>query len=194
MLSRLMRFQETLQDFTRIFFTFKELTSKPVGFMQSCCALFVLIFSRWLPLVWFTRPSVVIVKLIVKTQANNCLSCPISCSTTPSDMHTCHLHAHMSSACHLHIICSTPHGHCGTKLSFYCDRNWLLNEICCNNVVSFQDHVNDLQHNLYWWFSLHVTYGHCSHVICICTCHPHIIWVYAYYVHIICSGPWYISS
>ena len=61
-------------------------------------------------------------------------------------------------------------------------------------VVSFQDHVNDLWHNLCWWFSLHVTSGHCSHVICICTCHPHIIWAYVYYAHIICSGPWYIPS
>ena len=61
-------------------------------------------------------------------------------------------------------------------------------------VVSFQDHINDLWDNLYWWFSLHVTSGHCSHVICICRCHPHIIWAYVYYVHIICSGPWYIPS
>ena len=59
---------------------------------------------------------------------------------------------------------------------------------------SFQDHVNNLRHNLCWWFSLHVASGHCSYVICICTCHPHIIWAYAYYVHIICSGPWYIPS
>ena len=28
--------------------------------------------------------------------------------------------------------------------------------------------------------SLHVKSGHCSHIICICTCHPHIIWAYAY--------------
>ena len=61
-------------------------------------------------------------------------------------------------------------------------------------ISGFQDHVNDLRHNLCWWFSLHVASGHCSHVICICTCHPHIIWAYAYYAHIICSGPWYIPS
>ena len=62
---------------------------------------------------------------------------------------------------------------------------WNLSQQCW--VVSFQDHVNNLRHNLCWWFSLHVTSGHCSHVICICTCHPHIICI-------ICSGPWYISS
>ena len=101
-------------------------TSKPVGFMQSCCALWI--FSRWLPLVWFTRPSVLIVKLIAETQANICLSCPISCSTTPGDMRMSsvhrphivhmlsahHLHAHTSSTCHLHTHTSStchPHTH-----------------------------------------------------------------------------------
>ena len=69
---------------------------------------------------------------------------------------------------------------------------WNLSQECW--AVSFQDHVNDLSDNLCWWFSLHVASGHCSHVICICTCHPHIIWAYAYYAHIICSGPWYIPS
>ena len=67
---------------------------------------------------------------------------------------------------------------------------WNLSQECW--VVSFQDHVNDLWDNLYWWFSLNVASGHCSHVICICTCHRHIIWAYVYYAHIICSGPWYI--
>ena len=60
---------------------------------------------------------------------------------------------------------------------------WNLWQECW--IVSFQDFLRD---NLCCWFSLHVTSGHCSHIICICTCHPHIIWAYAYYVHIICSG------
>ena len=89
--------------------------------------------------------------------------------------------------CHPYIISSTLY------ISYYIKLiEWNLSQECW--VVSFQDHINDLWDNLYWWFSLHVTSGHCSHVICICTCHPHIIWAYAYYVHIICSGPWYIPS
>ena len=62
---------------------------------------------------------------------------------------------------------------------------WNLWQECW--IFPFQDHVNDLRDNLCCRFSLHVTSGHCSHLICICTCHPHIIWAYAYYVHIICS-------
>ena len=89
--------------------------------------------------------------------------------------------------CHPYIISSTLYISYHIKLT-----EWNLSQECW--VVSFQDHINDLQDNLYWWFSLHVTSGHCLHVICICTCHPHIIWAYAYYVHIICSGPWYIPS
>ena len=61
-------------------------------------------------------------------------------------------------------------------------------------IVSFQDHVNDLRDNLCCWFSLHVKSGHSSHIICICTCHLHIIWAYVYCAHIICSGPWYLPS
>ena len=139
---------------------------------------------------------------------DTCLSCPISCSTTPGvicmlsahhlqthmsstccphivcmlSAHTCHLHAiHISAThfpelpnfmqyytwCHLHIICRhtchphvihrcvhhphivcrhichpyvicrTPHGQRGPELSFYCDRNWLLNGICRKNVELF---------------------------------------------------------
>ena len=60
-------------------------------------------------------------------------------------------------------------------------------------VVSFQDHINDLRDNLCWWFCLHIASRHCSHVICIFTCHLHIIWAYAYNTHIICTGPWYVS-
>ena len=45
--------------------------------------------------------------------------------------------AGMSSACHPHVVCSIPHGHRGPKLSFYSDRNWLLNGICHKNVEFF---------------------------------------------------------
>ena len=69
---------------------------------------------------------------------------------------------------------------------------WNLWQECW--IVSFQDYVNDLWDNLCCWFSLHVKSGHCSHLICICICHLHIIWAYAYYAHIICSGPWYLPS
>ena len=54
---------------------------------------------------------------------------------------------HMSSICHPHVVCrfighphiiwSTPHGHHSSKLSFHCDRNWLLNRICHKNVELF---------------------------------------------------------
>ena len=86
------------------------------------------------------------------------------------------LHTHMSSAHHLYVICTATHGQHGPELLFYCDRNLLLNGICGRNVeLFFQDYVNDLRDNLCCWFSLHVKSGHCSHLICICTCHLHII-------------------
>ena len=110
-----------------------------------------------------------------------CLSCPISCSITPSvtcmssvddtrmrlcwrfrladdicqlehhphivhrrvcclhniRRHVCHLHVICRHICHLHIICRIPHGQHGPELSFYSDRNWLLNGICRNNVELF---------------------------------------------------------
>ena len=54
---------------------------------------------------------------------------------------------HTSSICHPHVVCrfighphiiwSTPHGHHSSKLSFHCDRNWLLNRICHKNVELF---------------------------------------------------------
>ena len=69
---------------------------------------------------------------------------------------------------------------------------WNLWQECW--IVSFQDHVNDLRDNLCWWFSLHVASGHCSHLICICTYHLHIIWAYVYYAHIICTSPSYVLS
>ena len=146
-------------------------------------------------------------------QSCSCLSCRISCSTVPGVMCTSparHLHIVCMSSTHVrmlsapgHIICTLSAGHLHHSswspwawTIFYCDRNLLLNGICGRNVefVSFQDHVNDLRDNLCCWFSLHVKSRHCSHLICICTCHLHIIWAYAYYAHIICSGPWYLPS
>ena len=57
----------------------------------------------------------------------------------------CHPHVVRRWVHHPHVVCST-HGHRGPKLSFYSDRNWLLNGICHKNVefFLFQDHVNDL--------------------------------------------------
>ena len=51
--------------------------------------------------------------------------------------HVHHPHIICRHICHLHIICRTPHGQRGPELSFYCDRNWLLNGICRNNVELF---------------------------------------------------------
>ena len=100
---------------------------------------------------------------------------------------------------HLHIVCkpSAPLLMVTVGLNYLLlwqkfVIEWNLWQECW--IVSFQDHVNDLQDNLCCWFSLHVKSGHCSHLICICTCHLHIIWAYAYYAHIICSGPWYLPS
>ena len=166
-----------------------------------------------------------LVKLIAQTQANTCLSCPISCSTTPGVMrtssahviHACRPHViHASSTRHPHVICAcayvvrtrTHHPHIIYTSSALLPMvsmglnylllwqefviEWNLWQECW--IVAFQDHVNDLRDNLCCWFSLHVKSGHCSHLICICTCHLHIIWAYAYYAHIICSGPWYLPS
>ena len=103
-----------------------------------------------------------------------------------------HPQACMSSARHLQVCTSSAHCLQHSSWSAWTWTifllwqelviGWNLSQQCW--VVSFQDHVNDLRHNLCWWFSLHVASGHCSHVIWVCTCHPHIIWAYAYYAHI----------
>ena len=103
------------------------------------------------------------------------------------------LHTHMSSTHHLYVICTATHGHRGPELSFTVTGICYWMEFVAGMLkCSFQDHVNDLWDNLCCWFSLHVKSGHCSHLICMCTYHLHIIWAYAYYAHIICSGPWYL--
>ena len=51
--------------------------------------------------------------------------------------HVHHLHIVCRYICHPHIICRTPHGQHGPELSFYSDRNWLLNGICHKNVELF---------------------------------------------------------
>ena len=108
-------------------------------------------------------------------------------------LHVVHTHTH------LHIICtsSTPLLMVSVGLNYLLPVTgicywWNLWQECW--IVSFQDHVNDLRDNLCWWFSLHVTSGHCSHLICMCTYHLHIIWAYAYYAHIICTSPSYVLS
>ena len=119
---------------------------------------------------------------------------------------TCRLHVICACAyvvrtrtCHPHIVCrpSAPLLMVTMGLNYLLLWQeflieWNLWQECW--IVSFQDHVNDLWDNLCCWFSLHVKSGHCSHLICICICHLHIIWAYAYYAHIICSGPWYLPS
>ena len=75
-------------------FLFINLTSKPVGFMQSCS---------------IRRPHVHVVR-------THTLSAHVVCTCRP------HLHIIRTCTCHPHIICSTPHGQHGPKLSFYSDR------------------------------------------------------------------------
>ena len=198
------------------------LTSKPVGFMQSC--------PRWLPLVWFTRPSIVVTSQINSPDPGKYLP------ELPNFMqYYTWCHAHIVRARHPctssthrpHVVCASSARHpCVICACSYVVRTrthhlhiiytssallpmvsmglnylllwqefiieWNLWQECW--IVPFQDYVNDLQDNLCCWFSLHVKSGHCSHIICICTCHLHIIWAYAYYAHIICSGPWYLPS
>ena len=86
--------------------------------MASSCLIYQA-FDLWL----------LLVKLIAETQANTCLSCPISCSTTPGVTRTSSadvVHAHLPRtssvyvvhACHLHIV----------STSFVC---YLCMRICC---------------------------------------------------------------
>ena len=110
----------------------------------------------------------------------------------------CHLYVICTCTCHPHIVCqlSAPLLMVSVGLNYLLLWQefviwWNLWQECC--IVSFQDHVNDLRDNLCWWFSLHVASGHCSHLICICTYHLHIIWAYAYYAHIICTSPFICS-
>ena len=205
--------------------------------MQSC--------PRWLPLVWFTRPSVVTSQInsrdsgkyplvwftrpLVVTSQINSRDPGKYLPELPNFMQYytwCHAHVvrarrrphvvRSSSPRRLCVICAcayvvrtrTHHPHIIYTSSALLPMvtgglnylllwqefviEWNLWQECW--IVSFQDHVNDLRDNLCCWFSLHVKSGHCSHLICICTCHLHIIWAYAYYAHIICSGPWYIPS
>ena len=185
-------------------------TRKTFVFTQSC--------PRWLPLVWFTRPLVVTSQINSRDPGKYLPELP-----NFMQYYTwCHAHvvrAHRpctSSACHLRVICActyvvrtrTHHPHIIYMSSALLPMvtvglnylllwqefviEWNLWQECW--IVSFQDYVNDLRDNLCCWFSLHVKSGHCSHLICICTCHLHIIRAYAYYAHIICSGPWYLPS
>ena len=175
---------------------------------------------RWLPLVWFTRPSVVTSQINSQDPGKYLPELPNFMQYyTWYHMHVIRMssaHARMLSAHHLHIVCACvyvvrtrtrcPHIICRPSpplLMVSMGLNYLLlwQELVIEWnlwqecwIVSFQDHVNDLRDNLCCWFSLHVVSGHCSHLICICTCHLHIIWGYACYAHIICSSPWYLPS
>ena len=112
-----------------------------------------------------------------------------------------HLHIICSCTCHPHIICSTPQGQCGPKLSFYSDRIQLLNGICLKNVGHMhimrtlfavvldiflpnrqcQCHPYVISSTLY--ISYHVQLSFCTlsaqmyivHVICMLSTHVHII-------------------
>ena len=157
--------------------------------MQSCCAvLFCRKNAQIIIIIIISRSKMasscliyqtwwlLLVKLIAETQANTCLSCPILCSTTPSI--TCMSSAHRlymrTHHLHTHVVCtssvSTPHGQRGPKLSFYSDRNWLLNGICCKNVELFHFRImyNDLWDNLYW-----LVFSAC-HIWTLFTCYLHM--------------------
>ena len=122
-------------------FCTKELTSKPVGFMQSC--------SRWLPLAWVAEFHAVLHLAsharhphmdVIRTQMSSTCRCCLHIHTVCMRMSSAcclHLHVIRTHTCHLHIICSTPHGQHGPKLSFYSDRIWLLNGICHKSVELF---------------------------------------------------------
>ena len=107
---------------------------------------------------------------------------------------TSHLHLYMLSASgHVVHMLSAGHPNWTYHLHFVCksstvflilsmDLNYLLmlQEFVIKWnlwqhfwIILFQDHVNYLRDNLCWWFSLHIASGHCSHLICICTCCLH---------------------
>ena len=117
----------------------KKITSKPVGFMQSC--------SRWLPLAWVAEFHAVLhlashtccLHIVHMWMSSTCrcrLHMHIVCMHMLS---TCHPHLHIirTHTCHPHIICSTPHGQHGPKLSFYSDRIWLLNRFVTRMLSCF---------------------------------------------------------
>ena len=102
----------------KLFNDANQKTSKPLGFMQSCCTvlfcqknaqiiIIIINFQEQDGFLLSDLPDLrlLLVKLIAETQANTCLSCPILCSTTPSItcmssahrlyMRTCHLHTHV---------------------------------------------------------------------------------------------------
>ena len=99
--------------------------------------------------------------------------CHLECHPHVICRHIHHLHIVCRHICHLHIICRTPHGQHGPKLSFYCDRNWLLNGICHNNVKLFH---------------FRIMYMICD-IICVdgflCILHLDIVHMLSAYVHVI---------
>ena len=87
--------------------------------------------------------------------------------------HVRHPHVIYRHICHPHIICRIPHGQRGPELSFYCNRNWLLNGICRNNVELFHFRIMSLICN----------------IICVdgflCMSHLDIVHMLSAYVHVI---------
>ena len=76
---------------------------------------------------YYTRCDMHIVRMHMSSAC--CLHLDVICMSSG--------HVIRTHTCHPHIICSTPHGQHGPKLSFYFDRIWLLNGICQKNVELF---------------------------------------------------------
>ena len=97
--------------------------------------------------------------------------------------HTHIVHVICMLSAHVHIICFSS-----LTLLIYP----IIHNLVSVHIVSIQAHCR------YHLFSVYrcICYVHLisTAVICIYTCQPRTIWAYAYYAHIICSGPWYIPS
>ena len=103
----------------------------------------------------------------------------LSFCTLSAQMHIVHVICMLST--HVHIICFSS-----LTLPVYP----IIHNLVSVHIVSTYAHC---QYHVYIVYKC-ICYVHLisTTVICICICYPHIIWAYAYYAHIICSGPWYI--
>ena len=122
-------------------------------------------FHQWMTYVIWTSSA---------PHPHTCLSCPISCSTTPGVICMSSADTYvicMSSTCHLHVICThICHPH-----------------VVCMSSAHFPELPNFMQY--YTWCHLHVICRHTHHLHVICTssaCHLHIIYRCVHHLHIMC--------
>ena len=104
----------------------------------------------------FHRWMTYVIWMLSTRHLHTCLSCPISCSTTPGVIRTSstrHPHIVCRHTCHLHIICTLSAYHLHTH-------------VICMSSTHFPELPNFMQY--YTWCHLHIIYRH--------TCHLHVIY------------------